>query len=409
MDTQSTCRHGVFTIMATQTFDVVIVGGAATGSSAAYFLLSNPDFSGTVLVLEKDPGYQYCATTLSAASIRHQFSTPENIRMSMFGTSFLRDFKERMAVEGECNDPAFVEKGYLFLASPQGEATLTENVDVQQAEGADIQLFTPAELAQRYPWMNTSGLAAGAWGKSGEGWLDAYGMMQGMRRKAISLGAVYRRARAESLLMSDGRVYGVRLSDGSEIHAHTVINAAGTDAARLARSIGIDLPVLPYKRSVFYFNTPARLPGCPMVIDPSGAYFRPEGEGYIAGIAPPAEQDGPCDADDFEVQHELFEGLLWPILAERVPGFESLRLVRSWAGHYDMNLLDQNLILGGFPGIRGLLFANGLSGHGMQHSPAIGRALSELVIHETFRTLDLSRLGWERILEGNPVIEKNVV
>src|SRR5690606_182380 len=179
--------------------------------------------------------------------------------------------------------------------------------------------------------------------------------------------------------------------------------------ARLAQTAGIDLPVQPYKRSVFYFHTPAQLPGCPMVIDPSGAYFRPEGEGYIAGIAPPADQDLPCDPGDFEPQHELFESLLWPILAERVPGFESLRLVRSWAGHYDMNLLDQNLILGSFPGVDGLLFANGMSGHGMQHSPAIGRALSELVIYGGFRSLNLSRLGWERILKNDPIIEKNVV
>lgn len=395
--------------MESQRFDVVIVGGAATGSSAAYFLLSDPAFSGSVLVLEKDPSYQYCATTLSAASIRHQFSTEENIRMSMFGTRFLREFGTRMAVNGDCNDPAFVEKGYLFLATDQGRAILAENVETQTAEGADIQLFTAEELSRKYPWMHTADLAAGAWGRSGEGWLDAYGMMQGMRRKAISLGAVYRAEKVDSLLRKDGRVYGVRLADGSEIHAGTVINAAGTDAARLAQTAGIDLPVRPYKRSVFYFHTPAELPGCPMVIDPSGAYFRPEGEGYIAGIAPPADQDFPCSPDDFEPQHELFESVLWPILAERVPGFESLRLVRSWAGHYDMNLLDQNVILGSFPGVEGLLFANGMSGHGMQHSPAIGRALSELVIHGGFRSLDLSRLGWNRILKNNPIIEKNVV
>lgn len=395
--------------MESQRFDVVIVGGAATGSSAAYFLLSDPAFSGSVLVLEKDPSYQYCATTLSAASIRHQFSTEENIRMSMFGTRFLREFGTRMAVNGDCNDPAFVEKGYLFLATDQGRAILAENVETQTAEGADIQLFTAEELSRKYPWMHTADLAAGAWGRSGEGWLDAYGMMQGMRRKAISLGAVYRAEKVDSLLRKDGRVYGVRLADGSEIHAGTVINAAGTDAARLAQTAGIDLPVRPYKRSVFYFHTPAELPGCPMVIDPSGAYFRPEGGGYIAGIAPPADQDFPCSPDDFEPQHELFESVLWPILAERVPGFESLRLVRSWAGHYDMNLLDQNVILGSFPGVEGLLFANGMSGHGMQHSPAIGRALSELVIHGGFRSLDLSRLGWNRILKNNPIIEKNVV
>src|SRR5690606_30604898 len=145
----------------------------------------------------------------------------------------LREFGTRMAVNGDCNDPAFVEKGYLFLATDQGRAILAENVETQTAEGADIQLFTAEELSRKYPWMHTADLAAGAWGRSGEGWLDAYGMMQGMRRKAISLGAVYRAEKVDSLLRKDGRVYGVRLADGSEIHAGTVINAAGTDAARL--------------------------------------------------------------------------------------------------------------------------------------------------------------------------------
>ncbi|MGG4605554.1 NAD(P)/FAD-dependent oxidoreductase [Paenalcaligenes sp. Me131] len=393
--------------METQLFDVVIVGGAATGSSAAYFLLSNPDFQGKVLVLEQDPSYQHCATTLSAASIRHQFSTPENIRMSMFGTEFLRQFKRNMDVDGDAADPAFVEGGYLFLATNDGVETLRSNLQVQQAEGANIHLYDAPDLAAKYPWMNTSDLAAGSLGLSGEGWLDAYGMMQGMRRKAISLGATYRSARVQKLLHQNGHITGVELDNGEQIHAKFVINAAGTDATRLALTAGIDLPVQSHKRSVFYFTSPAAVPGCPMVIDPTGAYFRPEGEGFIAGIAPAADQDPPCT--DFDVQHELFDDLLWPLLAERVPGFEALRLVRSWAGHYDMNLLDQNLILGPHPHMQHLLFANGLSGHGMQQAPAVGRALSELIIYGQFRSLDLTRLGWQRILENQPLIEKNVV
>ena len=393
--------------METQLFDVVIVGGAATGSSAAYFLLSNPDFNGKVLVLEQDPSYQHCATTLSAASIRHQFSTPENIRMSMFGTEFLRQFKHNMDVDGDAADPAFVEGGYLFLATNDGVETLRSNLQTQQAEGADIQMFNATELAAKYPWMNTSDLAAGSLGLSGEGWLDAYGMMQGMRRKAISLGATYRSARVQKLLHQNGRITGVELDNGEQIHAKFVINAAGTDATRLALTAGIDLPVQSHKRSVFYFTSPASVPGCPMVIDPTGAYFRPEGEGFIAGVAPSADQDPPCF--DFDVQHELFDDLLWPLLAERVPGFEALRLVRSWAGHYDMNLLDQNLILGAHPQMQNLLFANGLSGHGMQQAPAVGRALSELIMYGHFRSLDLTRLGWQRVLENQPLIEKNVV
>lgn len=388
-------------------YDVVIAGGAATGSASAYFLTADNSFTGSVLVIEPDLSYQYCATALSAASIRHQFSTPENIRMSMFGTKFLREFGPRLAVNGEQPDPAFQEGGYLFLATEAGQAILRENHAAQTAEGADITLLDPGGLAGRYPWMNTDDLAAGALGLSGEGWLDAYGMMQGFRKKAIEQGASYIQDKVTGLKREGQRIVGVQLASGGTVACGAVINAAGTGAAALAASAGIELPIESRKRCVFYFTSPTALPGCPMVIDPSGAYFRPEGQGYIAGIAPAEDNDPPCE--DFDVLHELFDDVLWPLLAHRVPAFEALRCTRSWAGHYDMNVIDQNVILGAHPGIENLYFANGFSGHGMQQSPAVGRALAELIIHGQFRTLDLSRMGWARILEHQPIIEKNVV
>ncbi|MGB6007306.1 NAD(P)/FAD-dependent oxidoreductase [Castellaniella sp.] len=393
--------------MTQQHFDVVIAGGAAIGSATAYFLTAAPDFTGSVAVIEADSSYRHSATALSAASIRHQFSTPENIRMSLFGTQFLRQFKQVMTVDGDCPDLAFHEGGYLFLATAPGLATLRQNHAMQSSLGADIALLDPAQLKSRYPWLNTDDLAGGALGLSGEGWLDAYGMMQGMRRKALSQGAAYLNQRVVGLDHAAGHIRGVLLADGGRISCGAVVNAAGTGAAELALAAGITLPVHARKRSIFYVQCPRTLPGCPMVIDPGGAYFRPEGQGYIMGVAPPADQDP--DARDYDVQHTLFDEILWPTLAARVPAFEALRCSRSWAGHYDMNVFDQNLILGLHPAIDNLYFANGLSGHGMQQAPAIGRALSELITTGTFQTLDLSRLGWGRILNQQPIIERNVV
>ena len=144
-----------------------------------------------------------------------------------------------------------------------------------------------------------------------------------------------------------------------------------------------------------------------MVIDPTGAYFRPEGEGYLCGIAPSPENDFECY--DFEVQHELFEDVLWPTLAARVPGFEALRVKRSWAGHYDVNLLDQNVVVGSHPDVDNFLFANGFSGHGLQHSLGIGRALSELVTYGAYQTINLDAFGWERVLNHRPLLETNII
>lgn len=387
--------------------DVIIIGGAAVGSAAAFFLASSPGFKGRVLVLEQDLGFEFCATARSAASIRHQFSTPGNIAMSRFGTEFLRRLPEHLSVDGVAPDVGFHEGGYLFLATAAGEAVLRENHATQRQMGADVALLDPHELDRRFPWLHTADLAGGSLGLSGEGWFDAWALMQAFRRKAQSLGVQYRQARVVSLQRDGRRITAVGLADGTSLACGTVINAAGTGATALARSAGLELPVQARKRCVFYVTSPARLPHCPLVIDPSGAYFRPEGAGFICGIAPEAIEDP--ESHDFEVQHELFDGVLWPLLAARVPGFEALRVQRSWAGHYDMNTLDANVILGAHPAVDNLLFANGFSGHGLQQSPAIGRALAELVTDGRFATLDLEAFGWQRVLEGRPLVERNVV
>ncbi len=388
-------------------FDVVIVGGAVTGSAAAYFLGAQPAFGGSVLVLERDFGYGDCATTRSAASIRHQFSTPENIRMSMFGTAFLRRVEEHLAVNGDVPAIGFHEAGYLFLATAAGQDVLARNHRVQMAEGADVALLGMDSLATRFPWLSVTDLAAGSLGLSGEGWLDAHALMHGFRRKAIALGATYREATVAGLERQGRRIARVRLDDGTAIDCGTVINAAGTSAAVIAHTAGLALPVEARKRCVFHFRSPAALPDCPLVIDPSGLYFRPEGAGFICGIAPPEHDDPP--SADFDVPYALWDDVLWPALAARVPGFEAARMVSAWAGHYDVNTLDHNVILGAHPDVDNLLFANGFSGHGLQQAPAVGRALSELVTFGGYRTLDLSPFGWQRVLEGRPLRELNVV
>ena len=387
--------------------DVLIVGGAAIGSAAAFFLASEPNFKGKILVLEQDFSYEKSATALSAASIRHQFSTPENIRLSQFSSSFLQNIARYLAVGDEVPAVSFKERGYLFLATPDGIETLQSNHAVQKLENVDVSLLTPSEMSSRYAWLNVNDLSAGSIGNRGEGWLDANGLMQGFRKKAISLGVQYKQARVEKLQRVGRKIISAELTDGTRISFDKIINATGTGAAALAHTAGIELPVEARKRTIFFFTSSAKLESCPMVIDPSGAYFRPEGDGFICGIAPSSEEDIQCH--DFVIQHHLFEEVLWPILAARVPGFEALRLKRSWAGHYDMNTLDQNVILGAHPDVDNLLFANGFSGHGLQHSPAIGRALSELITFEEFRTLELGVLGWNRVINNRPYLEANII
>ncbi|MEO8669145.1 MAG: FAD-binding oxidoreductase [Bauldia sp.] len=389
-----------------KSYDVIIVGGAVHGASAAYHLAAS-GFGGSVLLIEKDPSFRFAATTLSAGSIRQQFSTPVNIAISLHGIRFLRDVGETLAVDGTRPDVALREGGYLFLATPAGAATLAANCALQQDMGADIAHLDPSGLAARFPYLSLDGIVAGGFGQSGEGWFDGYSLMQALRAKARSLGAETLAGDVAGIVREGGRVTGIRLADGTPIGAGTVIVTAGTGTPALLAPLGIDVTVEARKRLVFTFSCRDPLPGFPLLIDPTGVYARPEGDLYICGSAPPADRDPP--ATDYEVDHGFFEETIWPVLAARVPAFERIKPGRAWAGHYDMNLFDHNAVVGPLPGLDGLLVAVGFSGHGLQQAPAVGRGLAELVTQGRYTSLDLSPLGYGRIAEGKPLHELNVV
>lgn len=389
-------------------YDVVIIGGAVTGSSAAYHLAANPDFHGRVLVIEKDPSYQKCASALSAASIRQQFSTAVNIKISLYGIEFIREIGGRLEVDGDRPDVGFHEDGYLYLASDDGLAVLKENNDLQRQLGADIVFMAPDELAQRFPWLNVEGLAAGTFGVSGEGWFDGYGLMQAFRRKARSLGVEYRSARVAGVALANGKVCGVTLADGEVISAGHVINASGADGKRIAASAGLDIPIEVKKRMIFTFKAEDRIERCPLLIDTDGTYVRGDSDGFLCGWAPSGEAD-PEVEDDFNVDWDLFEDHIWPVLANRVPAFERIKPGAAWAGYYDMCAWDENVLLGALPEQPNFLLANGFSGHGLQQSPAAGRGLAELVTYGDFRSLDLSDLSPVRLRQGRQVREKCIV
>jgi len=386
---------------------IVIVGGGVIGSAIASFTLADPAFRGTVSVVERDPTYARASSALSASSIRQQFSTAINIDIGLAGIDFLRRIGDTLAVEGERPDIGLVEPGYLFLATGAGAPTLTRNHALQRSRGVDVALLDPPAMRARFPWLATGDLALGSLGLSGEGWFDGWSLMQAFRRHARARGARYLAAEATGFDVADDRVVALRLADGSRLAGDAFVDAAGPWAASVARWLDIDLPVRARRRCVFVFTCPTPLPRCPLVIDPSGLWFRPEGEGFIGGMSPDADAD-PDDAP-LEVDHATFDEVLWPKLAQRVPAFEALRVTNAWAGYYEMNTLDHNGIVGAHPRLTNFHFANGFSGHGIQQSPAVGRGLAELIVHGRYLTLDLSPLGFERIVANEPIVEANVV
>ena len=383
-----------------QPIDVLIAGGGAVGSATAYFLTCRLGFPGTVVIVEPDPTYTFAASARSAASIRLQFSTPLNMALSAFGMQFLRS--------GLLADVSLKESTYLCLASDAGVAALRENVGVQRRCGVGTRLYGPAELAARHPWINIADVAAAADTPRGEGWFDGYGLLRALRDANQRSGVRYLRDRVATVLLNSANgVDGVRLGGGDTLRCRSLVNAAGTHSRAIAASAGIDLPVFARKRNVFVFSCAEPPVDCPMVIDPSGLWFRPEGDRFICGVVP--AEDPEVALDDFDVDHRLFDDLAWPALAHRVPRFDAIRVHSAWAGHYDYNVFDQNAFVGPCEAVPQLLLASGFSGHGLQHAPAIGRALAEIIMFGEYRSIDLAPFSHARYLRRQAIRERNII
>jgi glycine/D-amino acid oxidase-like deaminating enzyme len=386
--------------------DVAVIGGGVMGASAAYWLTRmQPGLS--VTVYERDPSYAQAATALSAASIRQQFSTAVNVRISRFGIEFLKEFTDWLGPAA--GDPGLRENGYLFLATTEdGAAVLRRAQAVQVAEGAATVLLDRAGLAARFPWVETGDITLGSFGPEREGWFDNMGLLWGFRRAAQAQGARFVTAEVAGLEHAGGRVTGVTLADGSRAACGTAVMAAGTRAAGLLRAMGEDIPVEPRKRTVFVVDAPeARFPQAPLLIDPAGYWARPDGRHWLCATVP--EHDPACALDDFDPSHGDFEEAIWPLLYARMPAFETAKVLRAWAGHYDYNTFDQNALAGPMPGWQNLLLLNGFSGHGLQQSPAMGRGIAEQILTGGWQSLDLSDLDPGRVAAGRPVVEEAVV
>ncbi|MGC1522721.1 MAG: FAD-binding oxidoreductase [Steroidobacteraceae bacterium] len=383
---------------------VVVIGGGVMGSALAYWLTRlAPALA--VTVVERDPSYEYASSALSAASIRQQFSTAVNIRISQASIEFLRRVADELQVGADRPDILLREEGYLYLAADGGAAALRGAHEMQRAQGAALALLDRAALSRRFGWLNTSDLCLGSLGLRGEGWFDGYALLMAFVRKARSQGVRYVKGEIGGMEIAGSRVIGVALSDGSRIGCTHLVNAGGAWARRLAAMAGIDLPVFARRRTVYVVSCPAEMRPFPLLIDPSGFWIRPEGRRFIAGLAP---ADDPDEAP-LEPDYGAFESQLWPLLAQRIPAFEAAKLERAWAGYFEMNSFDNNAILGPHSSLSNLLFMNGFSGHGMQQAPIVGRALAELILHGRFESMDLSDLLFARIEANRPLHEACVI
>ncbi|MBY8976354.1 FAD-binding oxidoreductase [Rhodobacteraceae bacterium NNCM2] len=389
-------------------YDVVLIGGAMIGSSVAWWLSENKDFNGSILVVERDPTYEFTSTTRTNSCIRQQFSAEINIRISQFGAEFIKNFRDFIG-DPEAPEVVLQSYGYLYLADNETFAgALREAQALQAACGAGTKIMSRDEIAEAYPFYNLDGIILGSHNLIDEGYFDGNTLFDWWKRKARQNGVEYVHNEVTAIGRDGGRVTSVTLKSGETIAAGTVVNASGPRASVTARMAGLDVPVEPRRRYTYVFDAAEPLDrDLPLTIDPSGVHMRTDGRYYLCGCPP--FDDHVMDFDDFSEEPGIWEEKLWPAIANRVPAFERVKIINSWVGHYAFNTLDQNAIVGFHPEVSNFIFVNGFSGHGFQQSPAMGRAVSELIAYGAYRTLDMSPLGYERIVTNTPLLEKAVI
>lgn len=402
---------GIVNTPASTSYDVVIVGGAMYGSSVAWWLADNPDFNGTILVVEKDPTYEFTSTSHTNSCIRQQFSKKINVQVSQFGAEFIKNFRHYMGDDPRVPDLVLQSYGYMYLANNEPFAdVLRECQQIQASCGAGTKIMTTEEIKNDYPFYNLEDIVAGSHNLIDEGYFDGNTMFDWWKRSAREKGAEYITNEVVSMKLNGAgtQVVSVQLKSGESISCGKVINASGPRAVLTSRMAGIELPVEPRKRYTFIFDAENPLDrDLPLTIDPTGVHMRTEGSYYLAGCPP--DEDPAVDYNDFVQDHSIWEQKVWPIIANRIPQFEAIKLTNSWAGHYAFNTFDQNAILGPHTKVENFIFVNGFSGHGFQQSPAMGRGTAELVTYGEYRSLDLSPFNYARIPENNPFVEKAVI
>ena len=393
-------------------YDVVIVGGAIMGSSLAWFLSSNEDFDGRILVVEKDPTYEFSSTMATNSCMRQQFSAELNIKISQFAAEFVKNMRSYMGNDPDVPQLTIHNFGYMYLADNDDFAdTLKNNQKIQIANGAKTKLMTPEDIKRDYPFYNVDDIVLGSLNTHDEGYWEGITVFDWWRKKARAADVHYIQNEVVAMTKdkTGEKISSVTLKSGETISCGTVVNASGPRAIETAKMAGIAVPIEPRKRFTYVFSAEQPLDrDLPLTIDPSGVHVRQDGTSlYLAGGH--SDYDPAVAYDDFEMDHDLWIDHIWPVLATRIPQFEAIKIEREWAGHYAYNAFDHNAVLGPHTEIKNFIFLNGFSGHGLQQSPAMGRGTAEFITYGTYKTLDLSPFHYERIPNNTPIIEKAVI
>lgn len=375
-----------------KTADVVVIGGGIVGLSIAYYLALKK--AGRIVLLEKGQLGEG-STSRCVGGIRTQFSTEVNIRFSLESLKTFEQFEEEFGI-----NPEFKRIGYLFLATTEGEMEIfQENIKLQKKFNIPVELLGPDEIQTRWPYLKMDDILGGTF-CSWEGYAGPSEVLSGFASASKRAGVkIYEGIEVLGISSVKGKIHGVRTKE-EKISTPMVVNAGGPYASSIGKMVGVKIPVKPLRRQIF-ITAPFHLTdhAIPLTIDfHRGWYFRQEGDGLLLS--------GPLDLEpsfnlniDYEAMAEASENAMY-----RVPVLEKARIARGWAGLYEVSP-DHHAILGEVREVKGFILANGFSGHGFQHSPAVGKVIAELIVNRKATTIDISSLSIERFEKGEVILE----
>ena len=377
------------------TADIAIVGAGIMGVSTAYHLARLG--AGRVIVLERD---HVCAgsTALASGGIRHQYANRLGVELTTHSIVTFERFEEEFGV-----DPNFRQHGYLILiGSDDGLAVAHQSLALQQSLGVDVELLDASGARRLCPYLHTGDLRGATYSRR-DGYADPYLCTTAIATRARERGVIIRQETEVRGFVRDGdRVTGVVTEEGT-VEARAVVIAAGAWSGVVGRLAGVDIPVVPHRRHKFITAPfPARdIPeATPFIIDPhTGISMRREGEGILLGIGRPDE----APSFSTEVDRAL-EPLVVERAVHRAPALAEARLMRAWAGLYEMTP-DHTGIVSAVPGADGLYVIAGFSGHGFMHGPIAGQLMAELIVHGGAVTMDARPLALERFARGAAHVE----
>ena len=372
---------------------VVIIGSGIIGAVIAYYLTRKG--ISDVLVLEQGEMGSQGATSACLGGLRTQFSTAVNIRFSLISRKVYQRFKEEFGV-----DPGFNPYGYLFLAKTSKQWKIFKDTSrLMKVLDVPVESLSPREVSRRWPFIRVDDLSGGSYTKE-DGFYSPIDIHQAYVKKARQGGTVFmENVQVTGISIKNNSAVSIQTKDGDKVKADIVVNAAGPWAGGVAFMAGLDLPIGPLKRHLFFTDTFHEIPDIfPMVIDvDSGWYMKREGQGLILG--------GPTGNKSFS-QHVDFDAKEWTAKKSihRIPALEYAKIIRGWVGHYEMTP-DHHSVIGAFPELRNFICAAGFSGHGFQHAPATGMVVAELIANGKVESEDIYHLRPTRFRENDLIHE----